>query len=158
MGCLLSEVFDSRSIKLDLDGKTKEMAFVELIESIAALNPECDRKDIIEAIKKREEKMNTGICSGVAIPRAYCRGIGNMAGAIGVSKEGIDYGAPDSKPVHVIFLLALSENAKENHLHVLNQIFNLAHSEAFALIKSAKNAQDIHTILSRTYLVGRSII
>jgi hypothetical protein len=40
MGRLLSEIFDLRSLRLDFNGKTKESAFVELIDTISVLNPE----------------------------------------------------------------------------------------------------------------------
>jgi len=58
---LLGEIFDVRSIRLDFDGKTKEAVLVELIDSIAVLNPECDRAEMFMAIMERENKMNTGI-------------------------------------------------------------------------------------------------
>jgi mannitol/fructose-specific phosphotransferase system IIA component (Ntr-type) len=95
--------------------------------------------------------MSTGIGNGFAIPHANCKGIGNMTGAIGISSQGIDYGALDKKPVHIIFLLAISEKADENHLHVLNLIFKLAGSEMLTLMKNAKNAEEIHAVLSRIH-------
>ena len=152
MGKSLSDIFDLISIKLDFDGKTKELALADLIESISVLHPECDRTELFTAIMEREKKMSTGIGNGVAIPHASCRGIVNMSGAIGVSKQGIDYGALDKKPAHVVFLLAINEKADENHLHILNLIFKLAESAELALMKNAKNAEEIHAILSRVHL------
>ena len=147
MGNLLGEIFDVRSIKLNLDGKTKETVLAELVDGISDLYPDCNMADVLTAIREREKKMSTGIGNGVAIPHAFCRGITSMAGAIGVSQQGIDFGALDKKPVHVIFLLAVDERAEENHLRILNKLFKLAQSEAFPLIKNAKSAQDIHAIL-----------
>ena len=151
MGNLLSDIFNLQSIRLNLDGKTKETVLNELIGGIADLYPDCNRLEILAAIKEREEKMNTGITGGVAIPHAFCRGIANMAGAIGISRHGIDYGAPDNKPVHVIFLVAISEYTEENHLVVLNRIMKLVRSEALVRLKNAKNARDIHSLLSQYY-------
>ena len=152
MESLLNRIFDSRTIKLNLDGKTKEKAFVELIDGIASLNPECDSTELFEAVKKREEKMNTGIGCGVGIPHASCRGIEKIAGAIGVSRQGIDYGALDNEPVHVIFLLTMSGHLEEYHLRILSLIAKLAQSKAIDLMKKAKNVQDIQEILSRVSL------
>ena len=146
---LLSRVFDLRAINLDLDNKTKEKAFVELIDSIADFHPECNRSELFTAIREREEKMNTGIGNGVAIPHISYRGIGKITGAIGISRHGIDYGAMDNIPVQVIFLLITGDHPEENHLLVMNHILKLIQSEAFLLIKNAKNAQDIHAILTR---------
>ena len=144
---VLSEIFDLGSIKIDLEGKTKEAVFLELIEAIAVVCPKSDRAMMFKAIEEREKKMSTGIKEGVAIPHAFCEGIGRIAGAIGISKQGIEYGALDNRPVHVIFLL-VSQQADENHLHVLNSIFKLVKSEALSLIKNAKNAEEIHALLS----------
>ena len=150
MGLLLSEIFDVRSTRLNLNGKTKETALEELIDGIAALHGDCNRSEMFTAIWEREEKMSTGIGNGVAIPHVFCGGIDDMAGAIGISQQGIDFGALDNKPVYVIFLLAINARTKENHLRALNQILRLARSEAYQLIKDAKNAQDVHAILSQT--------
>jgi PTS system fructose-specific IIC component/PTS system nitrogen regulatory IIA component len=147
----LCDVFDLRAIKLNLDGRTKETVFIELVDAIAALYPECSTDDMLTAVRQREEKMSTGISSGIAIPHAFCRGITHMAGAIGVSQQGIDYGALDNKPVHVVFLLLINEKAEENHLRILKKIFQLTQSEAITQIKNAKNAKDIHTILSQAH-------
>jgi mannitol/fructose-specific phosphotransferase system IIA component (Ntr-type) len=148
---LLSNIFDLQSIKLDLDGKTKETAIDELIDTITILHPEVNRAELFAAVREREEKMSTGIANGVAIPHASCGGIGNMVGAIGVSKKGIEYGALDNQPVHIVFLLAMSQRANENHLQILNLIFKFAQSETLELMKSAKNAEEIYAILSRIH-------
>ena len=152
MGKSLGDIFDLGSIKMDFDGKTKEMAIAELIESISAVHPESDRTELFTAIMEREKKMSAGIGNGVAIPHTGCKSIKDIYGAIGISKQGIDYGALDNQPVHVIFLFAMNEKADEYHLRVLNQISRLVQSEGLAMIKNAKNAEEIHAILSRIYL------
>ena len=147
----LSEIFDLRLIKMDLEGKTKDLVLAELIDSITDLHPECDRTELFTKINEREKKMSTGIGRGVAIPHAPCGGIDNMIGAIGVSKHGIDYGTLDNKLVHIVFLLAMKQQADETHLHILNLISKLVQSESLALIKFAKNAEEIHEVLSRIH-------
>lgn len=146
---LLSDVFDSRTILLNLSAQTKEAAFSELVGAITAVHPECDKTAIIKALWEREKKLSTGISSGVAIPHAICGGINTTAGAVGISVTGIEYDSLDKNPVHVIFMVVMGEDAKESHLHILDQIFTLIRTEALALIRNAKNAQEIHKILSR---------
>jgi mannitol/fructose-specific phosphotransferase system IIA component (Ntr-type) len=145
----LADIFDRRSIILNLEGKTKEAVFAELIEAIRVVHPEFDSSELAAAINERENKMSTGIASGIAIPHGYCRSVSAVAGAIGVSQRGIEYGALDSKPVHVVFMLVMGEAARENHLRVLNQVFTLVKSEAFALMRSATDTGEIHNMLSR---------
>jgi mannitol/fructose-specific phosphotransferase system IIA component (Ntr-type) len=149
VGRLISEIFDLQSINLDLAGNTKETAFDELIKSIVVLRPEYNRDELFTAIMERESKMSTGIGNGVAIPHAYCTGTAGMVGAIGISKHGIDYNSFDNKPVQVVFLLIINNDANENHLYILNLINNLAQSEKLALFFIANNAEEAHAILSR---------
>ncbi|MDR0441875.1 MAG: PTS sugar transporter subunit IIA [Treponema sp.] len=148
MGISLSEIFDSRSIRLNLESKTKEAVFDELTEAITAVHPECDRSSMIASLWERENKLSTGIASGVAIPHSFCNGMTDIVGAIGVSQSGIDYNALDNKPVYVVFMLIIGGQAHESHLHILNQLFALAQSEGLASIKKAKNAQTVTDILS----------
>ena len=152
----LGEIFNVQSIKLDLTGDTKETALSELIDLLSVSNPDCDCKELFSTIMEHENKMSMGIGNGVAIPHASCKGIERMKGAIGISKKGIDYNAMDKKPVHVIFLLATNHQSNENYLRNLNLIFRLAASEALGLIRKAKSAEEIHSILSRVKLNTRS--
>jgi len=149
MGIILSDVFNPLSIRLNLGGKTKEEVFIELAEAIMSDHPECDRASMLASLWERENKLNTGIVSGVAIPHTLYGGINNIAGAIGISQTGIEYGAPDHKPVYVVFMLVISDKATENHLRVLNQLFMLAQSEAIAIIRKAQNTTTVKDILSR---------
>jgi len=149
MEILLGEIFNSGTILPDLAGKTKEAVFSELAGAISAVHPECDQAVMLRALWEREKKLSTGITSGVAIPHAICAGIGTVAGALGISKAGIEYDALDKKPVHVIFMLLTGEGAKENHLHILDQISSLVRTDALALIKNAKNVQEVHAVLSQ---------
>ena len=149
MNMLLNEIFNPQSIKLNLEGTTKEAVLIELVEKMAEAHPGCDGSLLLAAIQEREHKMSTGYNSGIAIPHAFCGGVENMIGAIGVSQRGIDYGTLDNKPVHIVFMLAMGDHARENHLHILNQILRLAQSDALMLIRNANNTQDVYNIMSR---------
>lgn len=145
----LSDVFSQRSIKLNLESATKDAAFAELLELIMIDHPEYDRNEMYAAINSRENKMSTGIGSGVAVPHGYCRSVSAITGAIGISRAGIDYNSLDHRPVHLVFMLMMSEASQENHLRVLNEVFTLVNSKASALMMAAKNTQEVHAMLSR---------
>jgi PTS system fructose-specific IIC component/PTS system nitrogen regulatory IIA component len=146
---LLSDVFES--IKLNLEGSTKEAVFAELIELITTLHPEYSKDELYTAINSRENKMSTGIGSGIAIPHGYCRNIKTITGAIGISKAGIDYDSLDREPVHLVFMLVMDEASREDHLRVLNKVFTLANSEVIAMIMAAASTREVHEVLSRVH-------
>jgi mannitol/fructose-specific phosphotransferase system IIA component (Ntr-type) len=146
---LLNDVFDKQLIKLDLESKTKEAVFTELAEAIAELHPEFDNDEMIAAIQDRESKMNTSIALGAAVPHGYYRGGGDVVGAIGISRAGIEYDAPNHKPVHFIFLIIMGEASREKHLRVLSRIMSLINSQALSHIQAAKSPQEVYDILSQ---------
>jgi len=148
MGISLSEIFEPRSIILNLDGKTKESVFNELTKAITAVHSEYDYPSVLASLWERENKLSTGIGSGIAIPHAFYEGINKITGAIGISQTGIEYNALDQKAVNIVFMLIIGRQAHENHLYVLNQLSTLAQSEAPALIKKAHNKETIIDILS----------
>ncbi|MDR0562674.1 MAG: PTS sugar transporter subunit IIA [Spirochaetaceae bacterium] len=146
----LGDVFPPQSIRLNLVCQAKTDALNELISTLAEVHPELDRNTILAAVQEREDKMNTGIGSGVAAPRGYYPGIDGVFGALGISAQGLAYGAPDNKPVHCIFLLVLGEGSREKHLRILNRIMALVDYDAIPLIRDAKSVEEIHRLLSRT--------
>jgi PTS system fructose-specific IIC component/PTS system nitrogen regulatory IIA component len=145
----LNEIFDPKTILLNLAGTTKEAVFAELVDAIISVHPECEKNVILKALWEREKKLSTGIAPGAAIPHAICGGTSTITGAVGISKKGIEYDALNKNPVHVIFMLIMGEGAKENHLHILDQIFNMVRTEALTKIKDAESAEAINAILSK---------
>jgi mannitol/fructose-specific phosphotransferase system IIA component (Ntr-type) len=148
---LLSDVFDKRAIRPDLESETKEAVFHELVEAITAIYPELDRDISLRAIQDRENKLNTSIAPGIAIPHGYYPGVDGIFGALGISEAGIEYGALDKKPVHCVFLVILGEACREKHLRVLNRITSLIKSGGLPLLRKAGSQEEIHRILSRIH-------
>jgi mannitol/fructose-specific phosphotransferase system IIA component (Ntr-type) len=146
---LLSEIFNERSIMLNLEADSKEDAFMELIEAMAAAHPELDKSKVLSVVLNREKKMDTVVASGVAVPHGYYPDIGDIIGAVGISKTGIDYEVLNNEPVHCVFLLLMGENAREDHLRTLSRILTLINSSTLASIRAAKNAMEVHGILSQ---------
>jgi mannitol/fructose-specific phosphotransferase system IIA component (Ntr-type) len=143
----LNDIFGRELIKLDLAGKTKDAVFEELIETIAAPHPEYDRQEMLDAVVARENQMNTAILPGSAVPHGYSHSVNGIAGAMGFSRKGIDYGGPE--PVYSIFMLLMDEASKERHLRVLSRLLALFNSESFAMMQAAKSSQEVYEILNR---------
>ena len=52
-----------------------------------------------------------------------------MVAALGVSRDGLDYEAPDGAPVHLVFLILASPNATPAYLSVLGRTARIFHRE-----------------------------
>jgi mannitol/fructose-specific phosphotransferase system IIA component (Ntr-type) len=146
---ILADVFDKRLIKLNLESTDKDAVFEELVGEISAVKPELKKTETLAAIRDREAKMNTSIASGIAVPHGYFPGLNGVIGALGFSREGIDYGAHDRKPVYLVFLVLLGGGAREHHLRVLSRIAAFAQSGALSYIGKAETPQNVYDILCR---------
>jgi len=147
---MLSEIFDPRRIKLDLESTTKADVFEELIETITDENSEFDRRELLDAVTMRESKMATIIKPGIAIPHGYSHTINGIIGAIGFSRAGIEYDEVDRDPVHLFFMLLMDESSREQHLQVFGHLWDLLNSAAFSdEIRKLRTAQEVYSLLSR---------
>lgn len=103
------------------------------IEELALVFKGCDVCEdidsLIRALKEREEIMSTGIGFGIAIPHAKIGTIQEMAFAIGISREGIDFDSMDGEPVHLVILVAAGEKQHKEYLRLLSNIMSIIKKE-----------------------------
>jgi mannitol/fructose-specific phosphotransferase system IIA component (Ntr-type) len=143
----LSDIFGRELIKLDLESKTKDEVFAELIETIAEQHPEYDRKELLKAVISRESQMNTAILAGIAVPHGYCNAVSGIVGAMGFSRAGIEYGSLE--PVHTVVMLLMDTLSREYHLWVLSRLLELLNSKSFAVMQAAESPQTVKDMLDR---------
>lgn len=135
---LLKDIFLTDRIIVDLESEDKDEVFEELVNCLITSYGINDRDEILESIRQREEKMSTGIKTGIALPHGKTDKVNGIFGVMGISKDGIDYDALDGKPVHLIFMLVSSQEDAEQHLRTLKKIAQVIEMPDFYmdLIKS----------------------
>ena len=78
---------------------------------------------------EREELGTTGIGGRVAVPHCRCDQINEAVLAVGLSDEGVEFGASDGKLVHLFFVIVSPASDPQQNLRVLAAIARWAHSE-----------------------------
>ncbi len=131
MALRLQDLFAPSRIKCRLEAEDKAEVFEELVDLLVSQYGLDSRDAILEAIRRREEKMSTGIKRGIAIPHAKTPFTKGVIGVLGISPQGIDYESLDGEPVHLLFLLVSSEEDAGSHLAVLKKIALLVESPDF---------------------------
>ncbi|MDP2544171.1 fructose-specific PTS transporter subunit EIIC [Photobacterium damselae subsp. piscicida] len=81
-----------------------------------------DKEQFIADIYAREELGNTGFEEGVALPHAKSAAVASPAVAIGVSRQGIEYGAEDGLPSKLFFMIASPDGGANHHIEVLAEL------------------------------------
>ncbi|MCR5623369.1 MAG: PTS sugar transporter subunit IIA [Treponema sp.] len=144
----LQKVFPPEGIILDLESSEKEELFEEMLQNICSRLPDVDRDEARAALLAREAKMSTGIIPGVAVPHGSIDTVKGVAGAIGISRKGIDYDAIDKKPVHYVFMLLGNSSDNAGHLETLRKIAILLINPSFiSKVSEASSAGDIWDML-----------
>ena len=146
---ILDQVFSPESI-IELGNKDKDSVFAELVRALIKKHPEADELKILNAVREREAKMSTGIMPGIAVPHGKSDTVKGVIGAIGISKNGIDYDSFDDKPVNLVFLIISSTSDCEYHLSVLTCLSALFKKNGFVEEMLAQNtSEDVYSVLCR---------
>lgn len=101
---------------------SKEETIDKLIETSRVDGRVEDVQRFKTALLNRDAIMSTGIGYGVAIPHVKMAGIDDFFITVGVHKRGVDWDSLDSKPTHLIFLIAGPENQQERYLRILAKL------------------------------------
>jgi len=121
MRSILTALQEGRLFELPEAGKDRALEF---LARIIDANPDIVLgTDAIEEIQKRELECNTGIGLGVGIPHIRARREeGEIFCAIGWSAQGIEYGAADGKPVHLVVMYYIPGAQKNVYLKEISTL------------------------------------
>jgi mannitol/fructose-specific phosphotransferase system IIA component (Ntr-type) len=125
----LGDILSQELIIPDLRAKDRWEAIDELIDHLVANGKiAAERREaIVEAVKKREKAMSTGIGFGIGIPHTSTDLIYEVVGALGRSKTGVQFDALDNQPVNLVMLFLVPQGHFQKHLHTLANIAKLLH-------------------------------
>ena len=146
---MLDAIFDPRRINMNLLSRTKSDVLGELVETVKKTDSAMDRQEMLNAITTRENKMTTIVLPGVAVPHGYCNTVHGIIGAIGFSREGIEFDQEYRDPVHLFFTLVMDESSREQHLKVLGRLLEMIKSAALDEISGIESPQEIYKLLCR---------
>jgi mannitol/fructose-specific phosphotransferase system IIA component (Ntr-type) len=143
----LGDILGPVNILPDLQAADRWQAIDELIANLVTtgkIKPE--NKDAISTVvKKRENSMSTGIGFGIGIPHASTDLIGEVVGALGRSKKGVNFDALDNQPVNLVMLFLVPQGQFQKHLHTLANIAKLLHKAEFR--QALEHAPDAEAML-----------
>ena len=78
--------------------------------------------DVLDAVKTREEAMNTGLGKGWACSHARVNFEEDLMCVIGWSPSGINYDALDGKPVSIIIMYIVPSNQRNHYLREISTL------------------------------------
>jgi len=84
-----------------------------------------DQNYVEKALINREEEYSTAIGDGIAIPHARIESISDPVLLTGLSSKGIEWNAPDGKPVNIVFLLLSPASSNDLHIEIISKLSKL---------------------------------
>lgn len=148
--CRFEEYFRPENIFLDFHADNKYEAIRIAAEKAKELKIVRDAKWLYEVVVAREELVSTAVGNEVALlhPRhLHPTKIKTPSILFGRSDEGVEFDAPDNKPVSIFFMLLLHND--KQHLFSLSYISKLLMNEnIIEFLKKSKSTDEIHEALT----------
>ncbi len=140
------------SIVCDLKSKDKYSAIDELISRARVFRKLPNIESFKQSVYKREKEQSTAFGHGVAIAHGKSPLVQSLFIALGISHEGIDFDAPDGKPVKFLFLIANPPQMQFEYLFAISAIARIARSKAFReALLSCSCIDDVEEKLSAAF-------
>lgn len=144
----LHELLTPDTVRLHLEGSTKEAVLNNLIDLLADHPAVIDLEQVRKAVFQREEMMSTGVGKGLALPHAKSPGARDSAAAFAVTDEPVAFNAIDNEPVRLLFLLVGNEEARSQHIKILSRISRLLNQDSFRTrLLQAETVDEVFTLL-----------
>jgi len=134
------------SIVCDAEAGSKKQ-LLELLADLAAEKTGLDGRLVLDALIERERLGTTGIGRGVALPHTRLATLKRIFCAF-VRTKPVDFESVDDKPVDLVFLLLVPEEAGADHLKALARLSRLLRDETVATaLRQAKDPESIYDLI-----------
>jgi len=143
----LTSFMKEKLICLDLKSTTKAGVFDEMSDIISQSDAVPDRDIFLAALKAREAVMTTSLGDGVGIPHARSDSIKKLVIAVGLSRQGIDFGTKGDPPVRIVFMFGIPAKETKLYIQVLAKISRFARKKANRdRLLAAKTEDEVYAI------------
>lgn len=143
---MITELTNVNLIKGNLQANNKKEVFEELAQVLFENNRISSKEAFLTDIEARETLSVTSM-DGIAYPHAKSKAVTEPAIAVGVKREGIEYGDEEGVKPTVFFMIASPDNGADHHIYVLQELFGKFSEEFIEDIHNAKDENQILNIL-----------
>ncbi|EGR3219560.1 PTS sugar transporter subunit IIA [Vibrio parahaemolyticus] len=143
---MITELTNVNLIKGNLQANNKKEVFEELAQMLFENNRVNSKEAFLTDIEAREALSVTSM-DGIAYPHAKSKAVTEPAIAVGVKREGIEYGDEEGVKPTVFFMIASPDNGADHHIYVLQELFGKFSEEFIEDIHNAKDENQILNIL-----------
>lgn len=145
---LVAKLLPSANVLLDLQVSSKKRLF-EQVGLLFENNHGIGRSLVFDSLFARERLGSTGLGQGVAIPHGRIKGLKEALGAFVRLAQPVPFDAPDTKPVSLLFVLLVPEQATEKHLQILSELAQMFSDRGLRdAMAAAADASALHQLIA----------
>lgn len=139
---------DVGRVAVGIDERTKEGVLSAAVRLLCSSRGG-DAERLLEEVRRREALGSTGIGEGVAVPHALWDGVEGTSMAALRLATPVEFGAPDGRPVDLVFLMVGPRRDRSSHLTILSKLARVLHDPAFRV--AARSAPDAAALCALVY-------
>lgn len=144
----LKKPLTAETISLNLKGATKEAILSEMVDLLMASGHIRDRDAVLKAVTDREKRMSTGMQNGIAIPHGKTDSVDCLVAALGIKRDGVDFGALDGQPSNIFVMTVSPDSRTGPHIQFLAEISRpLNDASVRAKLLAAATREDVLRLL-----------
>ena len=144
----LDQILAPERVRSSVPAGSRKRTLQVLGEVLAGAEPEISAQAVFDRLVARERLGSTGVGDGCALPHARVPGLGHTLAAFLRLRRGVDFDAPDQKPVDLVFGLLVPDESTDEHLQALAAIARILSDEAVrSSIRSTEEPGRIREIL-----------
>ncbi|MEC5208599.1 PTS system nitrogen regulatory IIA component [Vogesella perlucida] len=144
---LIGKILPQQNVLADMDVSSKKRLF-EQVGLLVENSHGIARSEIFDSLFAREKLGSTGLGQGVAIPHGRVKGLKEATGVFIRLANPIPFDAPDAKPVNLLFVLLVPEQATDLHLQVLSELAQLFSSRSLREKMASCDTDTLYALLT----------
>ena len=146
----LISLLQPNHVAVNIAAPNKDALIDTLIEMVSDHPYVLDVNEVKKAVLEREGMMSTGVGKGLALPHAKTPAVSGMIGALVTTAEPVDFGALDSEPVRIVFLLLGTLDSKSLHVRILSRVSRVMnHEKVRKQILAAQSPEELLATLGK---------
>ena len=139
---LIAKLLPAANVVVGLEASSKKRAF-EQAGLLFENNHGIARSTVFDSLFAREKLGSTGLGQGIAIPHGRIKTLKDALGAFIRLAEPVPFDAPDGKPVSMLFVLLVPEQANEHHLQLLSELAQMFSDRAFRELQAQRISDEL---------------
>ena len=138
-------ILEPSCTKVSIEARSRK-AVLQYASDLLAETYELPARKLFDELMNRERLGSTALGEGIAIPHCRLSNCSAPVITLVTLDEAVDFDAADGRPVDILFMLLVPEEAHQRHLDILAEIARLFSQDDYCRrLRAARNDRALFT-------------